>query len=78
MIRPSICVKTSVWSYAFAEDAPESREATLSFFDMANAGHFELFVSEVVLGEIARAATSRRADLLQLLLAHRHSAGGDP
>lgn len=55
MHKPSIYVETSVWSYAFAEDAPESRMATLDFFDLARKGEYELFLSEVVLAELLRA-----------------------
>ncbi|GAG42040.1 unnamed protein product, partial [marine sediment metagenome] len=31
MHKPGIYVETSVWGYAFADDAPESRKATLDF-----------------------------------------------
>ena len=55
MHKPNIYVETSVWSYAFAEDAPESRKATLDFFDLAREGIYELFVSELVLDELFRA-----------------------
>ena len=55
MHKPTIYVETSVWSYAFAEDAPESRKATLDFFELAREGVYELFLSEVVLDELSRA-----------------------
>jgi len=56
MRKPDIYVETSVWSHAFAEDAPESRKATLAFLDLSRRGGCELFVSEIVLGEIGRAS----------------------
>ncbi len=49
-------VETSVWSHAFAEDAPELREATEQFLDEAQTGKYDLFVSEVVL-EMPREVT---------------------
>ena len=64
----SIYVETSVWSHAFAEDAPESKEATLAFFDRARSEAFELFVSEVVLAEVSRASERRAAQIQQLIL----------
>lgn len=61
MPRLSVYVETSVWSHAFADDAPESREATRRFFEDARKGKYDLFVSDVVLDEFARASkeTSR-------------------
>jgi predicted nucleic acid-binding protein len=56
-MKLTVYVETSVWSHALAEDAPESHAATLRFFDYARQGGCELFVSEVVLDEIARAET---------------------
>jgi len=67
MGRPAIYVETSVWSYAFADDAPESRAATLDFFQAAREGRYELFVSEAVLAEIARASDDLARELYRLL-----------
>ena len=67
MHKSSIYVETSVWSYAFAEDAPESRKATLDFFDFAREGLYELFVSEVVLDELSRAPNDLAKTLQQLI-----------
>ena len=55
MRKLSIYVETSVWSQAFAEDAPDIRKATEQFFTEARTGIYELFVSDVVMGEINRA-----------------------
>ena len=63
----SIYVETSVWSHAFAEDAPESREATLEFFERATSLHWELAVSEVVLLELGRAPDPLWGQLQRLL-----------
>ena len=62
MRKPSDYVETSVWSHAFADDAPESREATEQFLAQAREGRYDLYVSDVVAGEVARASeeTARR------------------
>jgi len=67
MRKPSIYVETSVWSQAFADDAPESRDATLEFLATARRGAYELFVSEVVLAEISRASDELAAQLGELV-----------
>ena len=63
----SIYVEPSVWSHAFAEDAPESKAATMEFFDRAAQGKYELFVSEIVLAEISRAPEELGTKLQGLL-----------
>ncbi len=67
MHKPSIYVETSVWSHAFAEDAPESRDATLTFFETARQGSYELFVSEIVFQEISRASDQLAIRLRKLV-----------
>lgn len=56
MPKLSVYIETSVWSHAFADDAPESKAATLRFLDEAREDRYELFVSDVVLDEFARAS----------------------
>jgi predicted nucleic acid-binding protein len=62
MHKLSVYVETSVWSQALAEDAPDIRRATERFLDEAREGKYDLFVSDVVMNEIARASeeTSQR------------------
>jgi predicted nucleic acid-binding protein len=67
MPKLSIYVETSVWSHAFADDAPDSREATLKFLDAARQGKYDLFVSEVVFEEVLRAPTELAARLRELV-----------
>ncbi len=55
MHKLSVYVETSVWSHAFAEDAPQLREATERFLDEARTGKYDLFISVVVFTEFARA-----------------------
>lgn len=63
----SVYVETSVWSFAFADDAPNYRLDTLGSFDGCRAGHLEPFVSPVVLGELERAEPPLRDRLMDLI-----------
>jgi hypothetical protein len=67
MRKLSIYIETSVWSQAFAEDAPEIRKATVEFIDEARKGIFDLFVSDVVMDEIKRAPENLADRLLGLV-----------
>jgi len=67
MRRLSIYVETSVWSHAFADDAPQSRDATLEFLATARQTKYHLFVSDIVLAEISRASDELAVRLRQLL-----------
>jgi predicted nucleic acid-binding protein len=67
MPKLSIYVETSVWSCAFAEDVPESREATRRFLDDARQGKYDLFISPIVLMELARASEDLAARLRGLV-----------
>jgi predicted nucleic acid-binding protein len=73
MRKVAIYVETSVWSHALADDAPESRTATLDFLGAAEALGYELHVSEIVLTEISRAPEDV-ARKLQALLQEHHPA----
>jgi hypothetical protein len=55
MRKLSIYVETSVWSQAFAEDAPDIRKATEQFLAEARRGLYDLFISDVVMDEIEQA-----------------------
>lgn len=67
MRKLSVYVETSVWSHAFAEDAPQSREDTEKFLDEARAGKHTLYISEIVLKEFARADEELGARLRSLV-----------
>jgi len=64
---PRVYVETSVWSFQFADDAPEKREITRQFFEEARRGLFELYASDVVVQELRAASEPRRAQLFALL-----------
>jgi len=67
MRKLSVYVETSVWSHAFAEDAPELREATERFLVNAGEDRYELYVSDVVFREIARAQKDHAERLRRLV-----------
>lgn len=61
---------TSVINFLFADDAPDFKRVTVQFFDRY-AHRYELFISEIVLLEIARTKDNgRREALLGILRQH--------
>jgi predicted nucleic acid-binding protein len=67
MRKPSIYVETSIWSQLTTDDAPHMREATEDFLVEAGRGKFNLFVSQVVFEEIARASEETTKQLQSLI-----------
>jgi predicted nucleic acid-binding protein len=61
-------LETSAWNFYFADDAPEKQAATLQFFKQVKQGAYEIFISEIVLKEIAK-ATEPKSQLLFNLIA---------
>lgn len=55
MKKPQLYIETSVWNFYFADDAPEKREITKTFFDRISHGEYEIFISDAVIAEIGRA-----------------------
>ena len=47
-------LETTIPNYLFANDVPEEREITRKFFTFVKRGKYDIFVSEVVKGEIER------------------------
>ena len=43
---------TSVWNFLFADDAPDKKIATETFFQEVESGKYEIFISEAVRAEI--------------------------
>jgi predicted nucleic acid-binding protein len=58
---------TSVWSFAFAEDAPQYRDATREFFRLASEGRFDLFGSSIVRSELNRTNNLRLREAMAKL-----------
>jgi predicted nucleic acid-binding protein len=59
MKKLKLYLETSVWNFYFADDAPEKKEVTLRFFEKIRQGNYEVFISEIVLDEIARASDEK-------------------
>ncbi|OHB90119.1 MAG: hypothetical protein A3D13_06825 [Planctomycetes bacterium RIFCSPHIGHO2_02_FULL_40_12] len=67
MKKPQLYLKTSVWNFIFADDAPEKKEITLRFFDKIKKGEYEIFISDVVIEEIGRAIDKKRNLILNVI-----------
>src|SRR3972149_5211947 len=61
-----VYVETSVWSFAFADDAPDYRADTLAFFARCRRREIDPIVSTIVLSELDRAEPPLREKLLAL------------
>jgi predicted nucleic acid-binding protein len=55
---------TSILNFLFAEDAPEKRDITVEFFDGVKKAKYDVFISDAVVDEIAKAAPAKRDMLL--------------
>ena len=62
-----VYVETSVWSLAFAEDAPDYRVDTLAFFQRCRERSVEPVISPVVLDELDRANPPLRDEIRTLV-----------
>jgi predicted nucleic acid-binding protein len=60
-------LETSAWNFYFADDAPEKQAATLQFFEQVKQGAYEIFISDIVFEEIAKASDQKQALLLDLI-----------
>jgi len=67
MRKLKLYLETSVWNFYFADDAPEKKEITLKFFNQVKQGEYEIFVSDVVFEEIAKASGEKNAILSDLI-----------
>jgi hypothetical protein len=43
------------YSPYFADDAPEKRDITVSFFERVKQGDYEIFITDAAISEIAKA-----------------------
>jgi len=65
MKKPKLYLDTSVWSFYYADDAPEKRDITREFFNKIN--NYEIYTSESVINEILNAPENKRKLLQELL-----------
>ena len=67
MRKPLLYLETSVWNFYFADDAPEKKEITQRFFHKIKQDEYEVFISDVVIGEIDKAQDKKKKSLLALI-----------
>ncbi|ODS38757.1 MAG: hypothetical protein A7316_07140 [Candidatus Altiarchaeales archaeon WOR_SM1_86-2] len=67
MRKLKLYLETTVWNFVFADDAPEKRDATLKFFEEIGLGKYEIFISDLVFGEIDDADPEARERLTDLI-----------
>ncbi len=65
MRKLKLYLDTSVWNFVFANDAPEKKEITVSFFE--NIQLYDIYISEIVLDEIEKAPKAKRILLEDLI-----------
>jgi predicted nucleic acid-binding protein len=70
MKKPQLYLETSVWNFYFADDAPEKRDITCEFFQCIAKGFYDIFISQTVLDEIARADEAKQIQLMELIKEH--------
>jgi predicted nucleic acid-binding protein len=69
MKRLRLYLDTTVWNFAFANDAPDYMKATLDFFERVRLDQFDVFVSEAVVDEVAGAPLQRQEQVRALVRA---------
>jgi predicted nucleic acid-binding protein len=56
-----------VWNFYFADDAPEKKAITITFFERVKQGEYEIFIPDAVITEIAQATADKERLLLNLI-----------
>jgi len=67
MNKLKLYLETSVWNFYFADDAADKQVATWQFFEQVRQGVYDIFVSDIVFKEIARASEKKRELLFSLI-----------
>jgi predicted nucleic acid-binding protein len=67
MKKLQLYIETSVWNFYFADDAPEKKEITHTFFNKIKESEYEIFISDTVIEEIGRADDEKRQLLLNII-----------
>ncbi|HTB23681.1 MAG TPA: type II toxin-antitoxin system VapC family toxin [bacterium] len=67
MKRLRLYLDTTVWNFAFAEDAPDYQKDTLEFFAKIRMGLFDIYSSDAVLNELRDAPEPRQGQVTALL-----------
>ena len=67
MKKLKLYIETSTWNFIFADDAPEKKEITKTFFALTKKGSYEIYISEVVLREFDKAPSQKKDQLMELI-----------
>lgn len=67
MRKLKLYLDTSVWNFHYAGDAPEKRDVTKKFFEEVKSGKYEVYISELVIAEIAEAGEEKQNKLRTLI-----------
>lgn len=65
--RLKLYFDTSVFNFAFADDAPDKKAITLKLIEEIKTGKYEVFISTIVLREIREAPAEKAKELMGLL-----------
>jgi hypothetical protein len=76
MRKLKLYLETSVWNFLFVDDAPEKREVTEFLFQEIESGKYEIYISEIVIGEIDAASPLKQRMLLKAVNMYRPIALG--
>lgn len=67
MKKLKLYIETSTWNFIYADDAPEKKEITKTFFALTKEGSYEIYISEVVLREFDKAPSQKKDQLMKLI-----------
>ena len=68
MKKLKVYLDTTIFNFVFAEDAPAERDLTRKFFSQIN--QFVVFVSDIVIEEIAECPAPKRQKMMSLIEKH--------
>jgi len=60
-------IETSVWNFYYADDSPEKKKVTRNFFDSLPKNKFDIYISDIVLGEFDQATETKKNKLMKLI-----------
>jgi rRNA-processing protein FCF1 len=64
---PRIYLETTIFNFAFADDAPDKKADTLKLFEEIKQGKYIAFTSDYVLDELDKAEEPKRSKMLKLV-----------
>lgn len=67
MKKLKLYLETSIFNFAFSEQSPDYREATLRLLDSVRVGAYEGYISEVVVREVSEADKEKATKMMGLI-----------